>query len=224
MTEYRPMQQLPETAGYKPGDVLVLAGELFGRGYANGLVDEARRIGMTVIGTTVGRRDPDGTLRPLTGEELADSEALLGGTIINVPLEAGFDMEAAAGQPSVCEQLKKARPDDWNSISFAEGFIEQARSAGTARFRTALSQVVKELEGLIPAGANVLFAHTMAGGIPRVRVFMPLLNRVFKGTGDKYLSSGDFWNSQLGHLCDVSFNEVTADTFRYRAAQEGPSG
>ena len=215
MTDYRPMQQLPDTAGYTTGDVLVLAGELFGRGYANGLVDEAKRIGMTVIGTTVGRRDPDGTLRPLTADELAESETLLGGKIINVPLEAGFDMEAAAGQPPVTEQLKKARPDDWNTISFAEGFIEQARNAGTARFRTSLSQVVQELDGLIPAGANVLFAHTMAGGIPRVRVFMPLLNRVFKGTGDKYLSSGDFWNSQLGHLCDVSFNEVTADTFRY---------
>ena len=126
MTEYRAMQQLPDTAGYKAGDVLVLVGELFGRGYANGLVDEAQRIGMTVIGTTVGRRDPDGTLRPLTSEELTESEALLGGKIINVPLEAGFDMEAAAGQPSVAEQLKKARPDDWNTISFADGFIEQA--------------------------------------------------------------------------------------------------
>lgn len=215
MTEYRSMQQVPDAAGYKAGDVLVLAGELFGRGYANGLVDEAQRIGMTVIGTTVGRRDPDGTLRPLTSEELAESEALLGGRIINVPLEAGFDMEAVAGQPSVAEQLKKARPDDWNSIRFDKGFVEQARAAGTARFRAALSRVVHELEGLVPAGANILFAHTMAGGIPRARVFMPLLNRVFKGTGDKYLSSGAFWKSDLGRLCDVSFNEVTADTFRY---------
>jgi hypothetical protein len=215
MTEYKPMQQLPEVAGYKAGDVLVLAGELFGRGYANGLVDEAKQIGMTVIGTTVGRRDSDGTLRPLNSEELAESEAILGGKIINVPLEAGFDMEAPDGHASVTEQLKKARPDDWNTISFAEGFIEQARAAGTARFRSAVSQVAKQLEGLIPAGSNVLFAHTMAGGIPRVRVFMPLLNRVFKGTGDKYLSSGDFWASELGQLCDASFNEVTADTLRY---------
>jgi hypothetical protein len=215
MTEYKAMQQLPDTAGYKAGDVLVLVGELFGRGYANGLVDEAKRLGMTVIGTTVGRRDPDGSLRPLNSDELAESEALLGGKIINVPLEAGFDMEATADQPSVVEQLKKARPDDWNTISFADGFIEQACAAGTARFRAALSQVVTELKTLLPAGANVLFAHTMAGGIPRVRVFMPLLNRVFKGTGDKYLSSGAFWDSQLGRLCDVSFNEVTADTFRY---------
>ena len=215
MTEYRPMQQLPETAGYGAGDVLVLVGELFGRGYANGLVDEARRLGMSVIGTTVGRRDSDGTLRPLNTEELSESEALLGGTIINVPLEAGFDMEAAAGKPSVAEQLKKARPDDWNTIAFDDDFIAQAHAAGTARFRSAISQVAVALETLIPPGANVVFAHSMAGGIPRARVFMPLLNRVFKGTGEKYLSSGDFWNSALGRLCDLSFNEVTADTFRY---------
>jgi hypothetical protein len=222
MTKYRAMQQLPDTAGYKAGDVLVLAGELFGRGYANGLVDEAKRLGMTVIGTTVGRRDPDGALRPLNSDELAESEALLGGKIINVPLEAGFDMEAPPGHASVTEQLKKARPDDWNTITFAEGFIEQARAAGTKRFRTALSRVAQELEGLIPAGANVIFAHTMAGGIPRVRVFMPLLNRVFKGTGDKYLSSGAFWESELGQLCDTSFNEVTADTLRYLMEETAP--
>ncbi len=221
MTKYTSMQQLPDVAGYKAGDVLVLAGELFGRGYANGLVDEAKRLGMTVIGTTVGRRDSDGTLRPLNTEELAESEAILGGKIINVPLEAGFDMEAPPGHASVAEQLKKARPDDWNSISFAAGFIEQARTAGTARFRAAISQVAHELEGMIPAGANVLFAHTMAGGIPRVRVFMPLLNRVFKGTGEKYLSSGDFWKSELGQLCEVSFNEVTADTLRYLLEETG---
>lgn len=215
MTEYRPMQELPDTAGYRPGDVLVLVGELFGRGYANGMVEEAKRLGMTVIGTTVGRRDSDGTLRPLNNDELAEAEALLGGAVINVPLEAGFDMEAVDGQPSVAEQLKKAKPDEWESIRFADGFIEQARAAGTARFRAALSQVAQQLATRIPTGANVLFAHSMAGGIPRARVFMPLLNRVFKGTGDKYMSSEAFWNSALGALCDTSFNEVSADTFRY---------
>jgi len=215
MTEYMPMQQLPEKAGYKAGDVLVLVGELFGRGYANGLIEEARRIGMTVIGTTVGRRDSDGTLRRLTDEELADAEALLGGSIINIPLEAGFDMEAVDGQPSVAEQLKKIRPDDFNTFCFSEGFVEMARQAGTERFCTALALLEKELEERIPASANILLAHSMAGGIPRARVFMPLLNRVFKGTGDKYLSSESFWNSNLGQLCETSFNAVTADTFHY---------
>lgn len=215
MTEYKPMMQLPETGGYKAGDVLVLVGELFGRGYANGLIEEAKRIGMTVIGTTVGRRDSDGTLRQLNPEELAEAEALLGGSIINVPLEAGFDMESVDGQPSVAELLKKTKPDEWDTISFPEELIEKACAAGTARFRAAISQVAKELEGRIPAGANILLSHSMAGGIPRARVFMPLLNRVFKGTGEKYLSSEAFWNSNLGRLCDTSFNEVTADTFRY---------
>ncbi len=215
MTEYRPLQQLPEPAGYKAGDVLVLIGELFGRGYANGLVDEARRIGMTVIGTTVGRRESDGTLRPLTAEELADAETLLGGAIINIPLEAGFDMESVDGTPSVAEQLKKARPDDFATISFIEGSVERACAAGSARFRSHLAQVEAELLKRIPADANILLAHSMAGGIPRARVFMPLLNRIFKGTGDKYLSSELFWNSPLGRLCNTSFNEVTADTFRY---------
>lgn len=215
MTQYKSMQQLPAPAGYKTGDTLVLIGELFGRGYANGLVDEAARLGMTIIGTTVGRRDSDGSLRALTPEELAESEALLGGKIINIPLEAGFDMEPALGNPSVAEQLKKARPDDWSTITFDEQFVAAAKQAGTNRFKAALAQVAAELTGRIPAGSSLHIAHAMAGGIPRARVFMPLLNRVFKGTGDKYLPSSDFWDSSLGRLCDVSFNEVTADTFRY---------
>ena len=40
--------------------------------YANGIVDEARRAGMTIIGITVGRRDKDGALRALNAEELAE--------------------------------------------------------------------------------------------------------------------------------------------------------
>jgi len=216
MSEYTPLHAVPETAGYKPGDCLVLIGELFGRGYANGLIEEARRLGMTVIGTTVGRRDSNGTLRPLTPEELADAEALLGGgTIINVPLEAGFDMETPDGEPSLAERLKKVRPDEWESLFFDDDFISRARELGRGRFMASLERVMTELETLIPAGANVIFAHTMAGGIPRARVFMPLLNRVFKGTGDKHLASELFWKSGLGKLCDASFNEVTGDTLRH---------
>lgn len=215
MQKYCPMTELPPKSGYGAGDFLVLVGELFGRGYANGLVEEAKHLGMKVIGTTVGRRDSDGTLRQLTQEELTTAEELLGSRIINIPLEAGFDMEPVDGTPSISEQLKKAKPDDWEKTYFEPGFPEKARAAGTARFRRNLSLVMQELEGIIPASANIVFAHTMAGGIPRARVFMPLLNRVFKGTGDKYLASEPFWNSGLGRLCDTSFNEVTADTFSY---------
>jgi hypothetical protein len=222
MSNYCPMTTLPPAAGYKAGDVLVLVGELFGRGYANGLLEEAKRLGMTVLGTTVGRRDSDGTLRPLTAEELAEAEALLDGTIINIPLEAGFDMETPDGVPSIAERLKKAKPDEWEKISFEPDFIEQARAAGQARFTANLQLVMAELEKRIPASSNIILAHTMAGGIPRARFFMPLLNRVFKGSGDKYLASEPFWNSSVGQLCDVSFNEVTADTFKYLIELSAP--
>ncbi|CAH2032388.1 enoyl ACP reductase FabMG family protein [Trichlorobacter ammonificans] len=222
MPTYTPLTTLPEAAGYRPGDCLVLIGELFGRGYANGLIEEARRLDMTVLGTTVGRRDSDGTLRALTPEELADAEKLLEGSIVNIPLEAGFDMESPDGEPPIAERLKKVKPDEWETVSFDDDFIRRAREAGRGRFRANLGLVMAELEQRIPAGANVIFAHTMAGGIPRARVFMPLLNRVFKGSGDKYLASEPFWNSGLGRLCDASFNEVTGDTLRHLIEVSGP--
>jgi hypothetical protein len=78
----------------------VLFGELFGRGYASGLVNEARKAGMDIVGITVGRRDENNALRALNAEELAAAEANLGGKIINVPLMAGFDMDAPAGEPT----------------------------------------------------------------------------------------------------------------------------
>ncbi len=215
MTPYTPLKQIPEKAGYKAGDVLVLFGELFGRGYANGIVEEAQRCGMTVIGITMGRRDAAGALRPLTAEELAEAEANLGGRMINIPLEAGFDMEGPDGAPSPVEQLKGVKADDWDKVRLDWAAIEKSKQAGIARFTGALTTVLKEIEPLLPNNANVLFAHTMAGGIPRARIFMPLLNRVFKGVGERYLSSKTFWDSELGKLCRISFDEVTADTFGY---------
>lgn len=215
MNRYFPLKKLPAKAGYKKGDVFVLIGELFGRGYANGIVDEARKAGMTIIGTTVGRRDSDGTLRPLNVAELAEAEANLGGRIINIPLEAGFDLEPAADGQSFADILKSVKPDSYESFVCDKARLEEVRAKGSARFKENLAVVVTELKNEIPAGANVLFSHAMAGGIPRVRLFMPLLNRVFKGTGDRYLPSETFWKSGLGELCQASFNEVSADTFAY---------
>ena len=209
------MQEIPATAGFKEGDVLFLCGELFGRGYANGIVDEAKAAGMTIIGSTVGRRDADGTLRPLNDEELAGAEANLGGKIINIPLEAGFDMEPGSDGISPVDRFKGVKPDDWATVKLDPAEIEYSQKRGSERFRGNLAAVVAELEKLLPASANLLAVHTMAGGIPRARVFMPILNKLFKGQGDRFLSSEAFWNSDMGRLCDASFNEVTADTFKY---------
>ena len=215
MTKYNPMRQLPAAAGYKPGDLLVLCGELFGRGYANGIVEEAKRRGMDVIGTTVGRRDPEGSLRPLLQEELAEAEANLGGRIINIPLEAGFDMEPDDRGLSPVDRFKGIKTDEWDDVSLDWDGIEKSRKKGIARFKKNMADFALELEKMIPQGANVLFVHCMAGGVPRARLFMPLFNRVFKGQGDRWLSSERFWNSDPGRLCKQSFDEVTADTFTY---------
>ena len=215
MTRYNAMREVPATAGFKEGDVLFLCGELFGRGYANGIVEEARAKGMTIIGSTVGRRDTDGTLRALNDEELASAEASLGGKIINIPLEAGFDMEPGSDGISPVDRFKGVKPDDWAKVSLDPAQVEFSKQRGTERFRGNLAAVIAELAALLPAQGNLLAVHTMAGGIPRARVFMPILNKLFKGQGERFLSSEAFWNSDMGRLCNESFNEVTADTFSY---------
>jgi hypothetical protein len=215
MTKYNPLRTLPGPAGYGKGDVFVLFGELFGRGYANGLVDEARRAGMTILGITVGRRDADGSLRPLTDTELSESEKILGGKIINIPLEAGFDMDRSESGVSPVDQLKGIKSDGWDSAEFDWEAIEQSRKAGVDRFTSNLVKVMDEMESLIPDGVNVLFSHTMAGGIPRARILMPVLNRVFKGQGERFTPSESFWGSALGKLCSICFDEVTANTFHH---------
>jgi len=210
MKHYHAIRHLTENKTFGKGDVLVLFGELFQRGYANGLVDEAQRRGMTMISSTVGRREKDHSLRPLTTEESSHIPRPL----INVPLEAGFDLEpATAGGPTPVDFLKELKLQDWKEAKLNQDLIHQSQKNGHLRFQKQLDQYMKELEALIPPGANVLFAHIMAGGVPRAKIIMPLMNRVFKGTGDRHLSSQEFWESSIGQLCSESFFDVTAETF-----------
>ncbi len=218
-----PLRALPPRAGWRKGDVLVVLGELFGRGYANGIVDEARRAGMTIVGATVGRRDADAALRPLSADELAQAEAALGGRIVNVPLEAGFDLEPPGDAgPSPVEQLKALKGASWESFRLDWDLVERSRDAGARRFEASATAFAAELERLVPRGANVLLVHTMAGGFPRARALMPLMTRVFRGTGDKLIPSETFWGSDLGRLWAAGFEEVSARTFgRLVAATAG---
>jgi hypothetical protein len=218
-----PLRELPPAAGWGKGDVLVLFGELFGRGYANGIVEEARRAGMTVVGATVGRRGKDGALRALDDAERAEAEARLGGRVVNVPLEAGFDLEPPdGGGPSPADQLQGAKPDAWESIRLDWDLVERSRAAGARRFARGVEAFVEELRGLVPPDAGVLFVHTMAGGFPRARVYMPLLTRVFRGRGEKFIPSEAFWATDLGRLWGASFDEVTARTFERLVAATAP--
>ncbi|KAJ57095.1 hypothetical protein ACMU_00980 [Actibacterium mucosum KCTC 23349] len=208
-----PLTTIPAPSSFGKGDVFVLFGELFSRGYATGLIDAAKAAGMTVIGVTVGRRDDNGALRGLTDEELAAAEENLGGKIINVPLMAGFDMDAPEGAKTPTDLVGEMSIDSWQEHRLDWDLIDQCRALGTARFTDALAQAVAGMDELIPDGANVFFAHTMAGGIPRAKVFMAIANRIYKGRGARYEPSQALIDSDLGKLILQNFDEVSANTF-----------
>jgi hypothetical protein len=215
MTEYKALRHIPQANLFRQGDVFVLFGELFGRGYVNGLIDEARKAGMTILGITVGRRNDDGSLRALTPEEHAEAEAKLGGRIINVPLMAGFDMDAPAGEQNPTEMLSGITLKSWQDDKLDWDKIELCRQAGVARFTGAAREAMGEIDKLIPDGANVLFAHTMAGGIPRIKAFLAIANRIYKGRGERFMSSRALLDSDLGKLILMNFDEVSANTLKY---------
>lgn len=215
MTALNPLREIPTQNIFTKGDVFVLFGELFGRGYVNGLIDEARAAGMTIVGVTVGRRDEQNRLRPLTAEELAAAESNLGGKIINIPMMAGFDLDAPEGEPTPAEVLSGMTIKSWPDDKLDWAHIERCREVGVKRFKGALAQVVAELETMIPDGCNVYFAHTMAGGIPKVKVFLAIANRVYKGQGARFMSSRTLLESDLGEFILMNFDEVSANTFGY---------
>ena len=215
MTELSPLREIPTQNIFRKGDVFVLFGELFGRGYVNGLIDEARDAGMTIVGITVGRRDEDNRLRPLTDEELATAESSLGGHIINVPMMAGFDLDSPEGEPTPTDLLGGMTLKSWQEDKLDWTHIERCREVGIKRFKDSMAQVVAELEGMIPDGANAYFAHTMAGGIPKVKVFLAIANRIYKGRGARFMSSRALLDSDLGKFIMMNFDEVSANTFQY---------
>ena len=212
MTERTSLRHIPQTNLFKQGDVFVLFGELFGRGYANGLIDEARAAGMTIVGITVGRRDDSGILRALDGAELAEAEQKLGGRIINVPLMAGFDMDAPEGEQNPTEMLSGITLKGWQDEKLDWDKIERCREAGVRRFTESAAAAMAEIDSLIPDGGNVFFAHTMAGGIPRIKAFLAIANRIYKGRGERFMSSRALLESDLGKLILMNFDEVTANT------------
>lgn len=209
MHSFQPLRHINKTSGYGPGDVLVVFGEVFARGYVNGLIDEAKSVGMTVIYSTVGRRDENEVLRPLTPAELATKEQPL----INIPLECGFDLEKSSKGLTPCEQVKGLKLSEASKAVLDFSQVEESRRKGRDNFRGRVKQYVEELQKMIPKGAKVLMAHTMAGGVPRAKIILPVMNRVFKGQGDRFSSSQEFWGSPLGRLAAQSFLDVTANSF-----------
>lgn len=127
------LNRLSENTVFRKGDVFVLFGELFGRGYATGLLEEAKRAGMEIVGITVGRRDENNALRPLDADELSSAEARLGGRIINIPLMAGFDLDAPADGPTPTDLLAKMTLAKFGNTTSSIGTM--SGNAGTSRPR-----------------------------------------------------------------------------------------
>ena len=209
MLDFNPVRGKPSKSNFKKGDLLVLFGELFNRGYANGLVEEAEKFGVTVVRATVGRRDENLTLRKLNPEE---SESIPK-PFINVPLEAGFDLEVDQSGKSPNDYLKDVKLSQWEEALVPKASLEFCRDQARSRFKSNTTDFLKELEKLIKPGQHVHFAHLMAGGVPRCKIVLPLMNRVFKGTGDRYIPSKTFWDSGIGRFLEMNFHEVTAATF-----------
>jgi len=208
MQEYQPLREIPARPGYNDKDVLVIFGEVFARGYVNGLIDEAKKAGMKVIYSTVGRRDENENLRALTAEELQSKDQPL----INIPLECGFDLTKSSKGLSPTDQLKGLKLSEWSQAQLDFEQVEESRRLGREDFRKRVSRYLEELEKMIPKGSNVLFAHTMAGGVPRAKIILPVMNRVFKGHGERYAASQEFWQGTLGRFCEMSFMDVTANS------------
>jgi hypothetical protein len=215
MTSPVALRDIPKNNIFRKGDAFVLFGELFGRGYANGLVNEAKKAGMTIIGITVGRRDENNALRPLTEEELDIAEANLGGRIINIPLMAGFDLDAPSGEPTPTDLISGMTLKSWQTDKLDWDQIERCKEAGVSRFKDSVAKAMSEIDGMIADGSNVFFAHTMAGGIPKVKVFLAIANRIYKGRGERFMCSRDLLGSDLGKLILMNFDEVTANTLQH---------
>ena len=192
-------------------DTLVIFGEVFPGGYVNGLIQAAKAKGMNIIYSTVGRRTPEDVLRPLTEEELKQMPSPL----INIPLEAGFDKQASNNGISPIEHCQNIKLQNWKEAKLDKALLQSAQQQASDSFRERTKNWVEGLKKTLPSTGNVLIAHTMAGGVPRTKILLPILNRVLKGTGKRYSSSEIFWNSDLGWLCQENFSEVTAKTYHH---------
>ena len=210
MLQFTPIRNLQEPAPYNNQDVLVIFGEVFSRGYVNGLIEEAQKRNMKVIYSTVGRRDSEGNLRALTEQEIQEKNQL---PIINVPLEAGFDMIPSSKGQSPCDQLQGLKLSEGPTAKLDWEQVNESQVIGEKDFQKRTADYVKALTPHLKEARHVIFAHTMAGGVPRAKIIMPMMNRVFKGYDERYASSEEFWKSDLGKFCDKNFMSVTANTF-----------
>jgi hypothetical protein len=124
-------------------------------------------------------------------------------------------MDAPDGEQNPTEMLSGVTLKGWQDDKLDWSKIDACRIAGVRRFTGSARQAMAEIEQLVPEGANVFFAHTMAGGIPRIKAFLAIANRIYKGRGERFMSSRALLESDLGKLILMNFDEVSANTLQY---------
>lgn len=128
---------------------------------------------------------------------------------------AGFDLDAPGGGPMPTDILSGMTLEDWETTRIDWAHVATCRELGTRRFTDALAQAMDILDDMIHDGANIHFAHTMAGGLPKAKTFMVLANRIYKGRGSRHMSSLALLDSDMGKLILQNFDEVSANTFHH---------
>ncbi|MCP4296565.1 MAG: hypothetical protein GY786_13255, partial [Proteobacteria bacterium] len=104
---------------------------------------------------------------------------------------------------------------EWEDFDLDQQKLDNSKKAGISRFNQSLKASMSQLKQMIPNGANLFFAHTMAGGMPRAKALFLLINHVVKGQGKRFLSSKRFVDSNIGNFVLDNMREVTASTLGY---------
>ncbi|MBE8221512.1 MAG: hypothetical protein HAW60_02165 [Bdellovibrionales bacterium] len=199
-------------------DVFIVFGEVFHGGYIQGLLAQAKKNSASIIYSTMGRRDSDQKLRPLNKEELLKKNKELNlsnnDLLINIPLEAGFDLEIYQEQTLV-DCINKYGLKNWENFVIDDDFLLTVKKEASIKFKKQIKKFLIQVSSHIKENTkNIYFIHTMAGGIPRSKLVMAVLNRVLKGRGKRFYSSEKFYNTGLGKVSLESFKSVTAESFK----------
>lgn len=198
--------------------VFIIFGEVFSGGYIQGLLAQARQNNATIIYSTMGRRDQSLKLIPLDSQEFSQkiSELKLSNPkqLINIPLEAGFDLELFEGETLV-DKINKYGLKNWEDFEIKESFVSAAKKIARQKFQIQIKKFLDQASAFITKDTkNIHFIHTMAGGIPRAKLLLAVLNKVLKGRDKRFYSSKKFCSTALGKISLESFKSVTAESFQ----------
>lgn len=198
--------------------VFIIFGEVFPGSYIQGLLAQAKKHNATIIYSTMGRRTSKQELRALNPEELQEKIKELqldnSNLLINIPLEAGFDLEPYKDS-NLVNKINSFNLKTWEDCSIDQEYLSKIKNQARLKFKKQIQKFLIEANKHIPQNTkNIHFIHTMAGGIPRAKLLIAILNRVLKGRGNRFYSSEKFCSTPLGKAALESFKSVTADSFK----------